>query len=66
MDGETHDTEVLLKVMDSRHQNCMEVWQGPGKKGMKEACWDLEFKTRLGDIVGPHQTKVEFSHSELG
>lgn len=24
VDGETHDTEVLLKVMDSRHQNCME------------------------------------------
>lgn len=24
VDGETHDSEVLLKVMDSRHRNCME------------------------------------------
>ncbi|XP_040598052.1 tyrosine-protein kinase JAK3 [Mesocricetus auratus] len=24
VDGETHDTEVLLKVMDARHRNCME------------------------------------------
>lgn len=31
VDGETHDTEVLLKVMDSRHQNCMEVRRGPEK-----------------------------------
>ncbi|XP_049983682.1 tyrosine-protein kinase JAK3 isoform X1 [Alexandromys fortis] len=24
VDGETHETEVLLKVMDARHRNCME------------------------------------------
>lgn len=35
VDGETHDTEVLLKVMDARHRNCMEVWQGPDHKTMQ-------------------------------
>ena len=25
MDGEARETEVLLKVMDAKHRNCMEV-----------------------------------------
>lgn len=60
VDGETHDTEVLLKVMDSRHQNCMEVRQGPEKA--LQNCTELgpgrrlaatyTFKTRLGGQSG--------------
>lgn len=42
VDGETHDTEVLLKVMDARHRNCMEVRWGPEQKAMRPAQnWDL-------------------------
>lgn len=34
VDGETHETEVLLKVMDARHRNCMEVRREPEQKAI--------------------------------
>lgn len=59
VDGETHDTEVLLKVMDSRHRNCMEVRWDQRRKPCRAAwSWDL-----AGGLLEPRSSRPDWGHS---
>lgn len=49
VDGETHETEVLLKVMDARHRNCMEVRWEPEQKAMQTCMEPFLLSQHLGD-----------------